>query len=200
MARSIAKANIKSYHQAHTTPFAGDYLGRSLGNYAESFIADQILRGKTLPAHLTEHLMDETKRMLRVLGTKPALVVHKAIRTEITAAEFKVMYKAVHEKISSSPSDKHVGHYKAATKRDSLSQLYAGMMSLPWKEGFSPLRWQVVLDVMLPKETNNWRISRLCIIQLYKSDANQSMRMMFTRQLGHILEDSNMVPEMQFGS
>ena len=53
---------------------------------------------------------------------------------------------------------------------------------------------------MLPKEENNWYISRLRIIQLYESDANQSMRLIFARQMGFILEDSNLVPEMQFGS
>lgn len=57
-----------------------------------------------------------------------------------------------------------------------------------------------MLDVMLPKEENNWRISRLRIIQLYESDTNQSMRLVFARKMGYILEDSDLVPEMQFGS
>jgi len=200
MAAKVAKANIKSYHQAHPTPFCGEPLGQALGKYAESPIADQILNGKPVPESLTENLMDETKRMLWELGKSPDLVVRKDIKLYITMEEYKAMYKKMDESISSSPSTKHVGYYKAATRSDALSRLYAGMMSLPYTEGFSPARWQVSMDVMLPKEENNWRIIRLRVIQLYESDANQSMRQIFARQLGFILEDSNLVPAMQFGS
>jgi hypothetical protein len=119
---------------------------------------------------------------------------------EITAEDFCAIYKVVDENTSSSPSTKHVGHYKAATGSPALAQIYAIMMWLPYKEGFSPERWRVVLDVMLPKEENNWKIHRLRIIQLYESDVNQSMRFFFARQMGFMLKDSDCIPDMQFGS
>ena len=200
MAKQVAKANIRSYNQAHNTPFAGGHLGESLGKYGANPFADKILSGEQLPNHILEPLMSETRRMIETLGKKPHTLVGEKLTTYITAEEFRLMYKKMSERISSSPSDKHVGHYKAATRSESLSQLYADMMSYPYTEAFAPQRWQEVLDVMLPKEVNNWRISRLRIIQLYESDANQSMRYIFARQLGHILEDNNLVPEMQFGS
>jgi hypothetical protein len=109
--------------------------------------------------------MDETKRMLTALGTNADLADRK-LTIEITSEGFCSLYKVVKEDTSSSPSLKHVGHYKAATKRPALAKMYADLLSLPYREGFSPQRWRVVLDVMLPKEKNNWKISRLRIIQL----------------------------------
>ena len=199
MARRVAIDNIREYHQAHPTPFCNGILGQHLGQYADSKLADIILEGRDLPPDLLDGLMDETRRMLKSMG-KPPPLVERVISLEITAADFQAMYKVVDEKISSSPSNKHVGHYKAATRSPALSQVYAIMMSLPYKEGFSPARWRVVLDVMLPKEENNWKIHRLRIIQLYESDVNQSMRFFFARQMGFLLEDSNCIPDMQFGS
>mmetsp|Transcript_21350 Transcript_21350/g.30549 ORF Transcript_21350/g.30549 Transcript_21350/m.30549 type:complete len:1538 (+) Transcript_21350:1841-6454(+) len=199
MAEAIAKANIRNFHQAHNTPFANGPIGRAIGLFADTSIADDILKGMPIPEAITGGPMEETKRMLNVIGTPPVLV-NRELKTEITANDFRLMYKAVGECKSSSPSTIHVGHYMAATKSDFLSWLYAAMMTFPYSEGFSPERWQVVLDVMLPKEPHNWKISRLRIIQLYESDANQSMRHLFARQMGYIMEDSNIVPEMQFGS
>ena len=200
MAKYTAKVNIKNFHQAHSTPLCGGAeLGKQLGTYADTPIADRILRGEDLPASITDTLMDETKRIIKTLGT-PEKLVERKVTLEITSEGFCSMYKAVSESISSSPSLKHVGHYKAATRRPALAKLYADMFSLPYREGFSPQRWRVVLVVMLPKEKNNWKISRLRIIQLYESDANQSMRYIFARQLGFLMEDSNVLPEMQFGS
>mmetsp|Transcript_16534 Transcript_16534/g.23566 ORF Transcript_16534/g.23566 Transcript_16534/m.23566 type:complete len:608 (+) Transcript_16534:2708-4531(+) len=199
MAKYIAKVNIKNYNQANHTPFCGEPLGQALGNYSETPIAERILKGEKLPDSLTDSLMEETIRMIEVLGIKPNLVDRK-ITVDITSEGFCSMYKVVKENTSSSPSLCHVGHYKAATKNPALAKMYADLMSLPYREGFSPERWKVVLDGMLPKEKNNWKISRLRIIQLYESDANQSMRYIFARQMGHLLEDSNILPEMQFGS
>lgn len=198
MARRVAKDNIREYHQAHPTPFCNGILGQNLGQYADSKLAD-ILEGKDLPPALLDTLMDETKRMLKTLG-KPPPLVPREISLEITAEDFCAMYKVVDENTSSSPSTKHVGHYKAATGSPALAQIYAIMMWLPYKEGFSPERWRVVLDVMLPKEENNWKIHRLRIIQLYESDVNQSMRFFFARQMGFMLKDSDCIPDMQFGS
>ena len=143
--------------------------------------------------------MEETKRILKVLGTTPPLVP-RHITPEITVADYCSMYKAVDERLSSSPSTKHVGHYKAAIRSPILPRIFSIMMTLPYRHGFSPWRWRAVLDVMLPKEEGNWKISRLRIIQLYESDANQSMRHLFARQMGFLMEDSNILPEMQFGS
>jgi hypothetical protein len=77
----------------------------------------------------------------------------------ISEEEFSSAYKAIKETTSSSPSGQHVGHYKAVINDLSLVQMNCTMMSLPFMHGFTPCRWERVVDVMLQKEEGNSRCS-----------------------------------------
>jgi len=114
--------------------------------------------------------------------------------------EFQSNYKVVKEKTSSSVSDRHVGHYKAAALDDTLSLIHSMMMTIPYKIGFSPQRWRNIIDVMLEKELGNPKLHRLHIIALIESGYNQSQRILIARCLSHRLEDHQLVPDMQYGS
>jgi len=120
--------------------------------------------------------------------------------TAITDEEFINTCKHVKEQTSSSPSDRHVGHYKAIFNDPTLVTLHSVMMSLPFQNGFVPERWSKVTDIMLKKDVNTAHCHCLHIIALFKSDLNQAKRILIGRTLLHHLEDNNLNNNMQYGS
>jgi hypothetical protein len=70
----------------------------------------------------------------------------------VTSEEFIQAYKNIKESTSSSPSGRHVGHYKAILDDPTLVNLHSVMMTLPFQHGFIPDHWSKVTDIMLRKD------------------------------------------------
>jgi hypothetical protein len=104
-------------------------------------------------------LMPETTAIIQTIATFPS--PNQPLDTAIDTRKFQSLYKILHEKKSSSVSGRHIGHYKAAVLSDDLSTIFTSMMHIPHLVGFSPRRWQQVVDVMLEKSAGNSKIHRL---------------------------------------
>lgn len=180
------------------TPFSSGYLGECIGRSAVTEAAEAILNGTFCP-EAPEDLLPETIDILNALGS-PLPVQQTSTTSSISLEEFRNTYKIVKETTSSSPSGRHVGHHKAATKDPILMELHSTMMSLPYMVGFPPERWRQVTDIMLEKTPGAPNIHRLMILALMESDYNQANRILFARQLGQRLEDNNIIPTLQYGS
>jgi hypothetical protein len=120
--------------------------------------------------------------------------------TIIMPEEFSSSYKVAKENTSSSPSGRHIGHYKAILKDQTLTALHAAMMSIPFQVGIIPDRWKQVTDIMLEKTAGDSRCHRLRIIALFESDLNHAKRILIGRKMSHLIEDKELLPDMQFGS
>jgi hypothetical protein len=200
IAQEVCKANATQYHQAYDTPFATEPLSSYIGMAAAATGANEILQGNLPPEAMTTTLLPETQAILKAIRDMPKQPSSLSQGTSITREKFQALYKNLHEKTSSSPSGRHVGHYKAIATFDDLSDLWAEMMQIPHLAGFSPKRWQKVVDVMLEKSPGNSKLHRLRIIALQESDFNQSNRLAIGRPVMHHLEDTKRLPKMQHGS
>ena len=83
----------------------------------------------------------------------------------ITIKEFERIIIDTPERTSSSPSRRHLGHYKAALQSSNLLYLLCQHTYLPFQFGFTPTRWTTSIDTMLEKSPGNPHISKLRIIQ-----------------------------------
>jgi hypothetical protein len=73
------------------------------------------------------------------------------------------------------------------------------MTSIPYETGISPKRWQQGTDVMLKKQTRNFRVDKLRAILLYEADLNQNNKKL-GRDMMYTAEDLKAIAQEQFGS
>jgi hypothetical protein len=194
----VCAANHRQYQQAHETPFASEPLLSYFGYCGNTKEATSLLNGHLPQTSITSNLLPETKQILATLS-KPSPDT-KLFSATITKEEFSYLYKILPEATSSSPSGRHLGHYKVASSDEYLADLHSTMMSIPYEAGFSPTRWQTVVDIMLEKTQGDPKVHRLRIIALQESTFYQSNRLLLARPLPHHLEDNNLIPNMQYGS
>jgi hypothetical protein len=118
--RIICGINKAQYHQAHHTPFSSGPLASLIGRRGDTATAKTLLSG-LLQHQVLDHLFPETVRILHTLAT-PAPTLMQAT-AEITHETVISAYKNLREDSSSSPSSRHVGHYKAACKAPTFTLL-----------------------------------------------------------------------------
>jgi hypothetical protein len=68
MAAHVCAANIRQYHQAHSSPFCSEPLLSFLGYCADTHGSTDLARGIVPPAHILDHLLPETKQVCQTLA------------------------------------------------------------------------------------------------------------------------------------
>jgi hypothetical protein len=163
-------------------------------------MADDIYNGTLEHRSLTDHAIQAIVKQLR---KHPLLT--KMISPVVTTEDFISCFGCVAEKTSSSPSDRHVGHYLACIDlKDELSVLlaavHAAMMSIRLAEGFCPERWRQAIDIMLEKIPGVPRINKLRIIQLLEANLNQVLRSAFSQNISKLAQETpGIISEHQYG-
>jgi hypothetical protein len=170
-------------------------------------IADAILDGTYHPettgptSRYVNLLLDQLKRRL------PTLPVG------ITEAEITKGFQAWKEITSTSPSNRHLGHYKSLLRPDgregnettkelagSILQVHHRMTALCAKLGISLQRWQEIVTTMLEKETGHPKLHRLRVIHLLEADLNLLIKILIARRFVWHCEDHKAFGEAQAGS
>ncbi len=128
--------------------------------------ADNLVDGHLPTPDIMQQLLPETQSILKYLATFIKQPLGDPIPLTITKDQFKNLYNNIEERTSSSPSGRHLGHYKVAAKSNLLAELHTNMMSIPYMVGISPQRWRQVVDVMLEKKPGERKIHRLQIVAL----------------------------------
>ena len=105
------------------------------------------------------------------------------IGKEILVEEWKDKIRVWREQTTTSPSGKHLGHYKALLSRGSddpqseegkyfhdkqttLVQVCVDMLNYAIHHRYSYKRWQLIVNLILPKEKGNNRIHQVGIIHI----------------------------------
>jgi hypothetical protein len=122
-------------------------------------------------------------------------------------------FKVWKEITSTSPSNRHLGHYKSLlrpdgrTNQDTTQQLAANILAVHHKMtnlcvrlGISLQRWQEIVTTMLEKENGHPKLHRLRVIHLLEADLNLLIKILIARQFVWKGENHAMFGDAQAGS
>jgi hypothetical protein len=164
-----------------------DGLTEEANNIVSGFCIDHM--GIPMSREL-QVFLEECKRPAHVLD----------ICTTITLDDFKNHVKKWKESTSTSPSGRHLGHYRTAIQDDRVASLHTDMLNLPIQYGFAPERWTHSVTPMIEKDEGKPFLTRLRVIHLFEADYNLFLKILFGKRLVRNGEKSNTLNDQQHGS
>ena len=104
------------------------------------------------------------------------------------------------ETTSTSPSGRHLGHYKTALLDNRVTVLHVAMLNLPIMYGFVPEHWTHSITPLIEKDEGKPFLTRLRVINLFKADYSLFLKVVYGKQLVRNAEKSNALNDQQHGS
>jgi len=161
------------------TPFTIPPLSEIIPPWTPSPYNDEILNGTFEPP---ETDTEEACALLSALMYKDGIAPPQ-LPTMIAIETFTGTIKAKSESTASSPSGRHIGHYKAATKNEQLLQFHLDIINFARLFTCLPPRWCTAIQVRIPKITGTPRIDKLRMIQLLEFDMNAQFGITIGREM-----------------
>jgi hypothetical protein len=125
---------------------------------------------------------------------------HNHIATSISADDVKRGFGRWREATSTSPSGRHLGHYRAIVQDETLLLCLTKFIDLAVNRGITLSRWQNAINVMLEKDVGCPRINRLRIIHLFEADFNFILKLLWGHRLVRRAHDFKLINTGQYGS
>ena len=119
-----------------------------------------------------------TKLFLKCLK-RPSHVPDCTISDVFSTADYVNRWKTRREKSSSSASDRHFRHYKVLhLLPEKYQDIFASMANIPYRTEYSVKRWQKLIDVLIMKKSEDFRVNRTRPIPLKEVDTNENAKRM----------------------
>ncbi|KAI2489452.1 hypothetical protein MHU86_25143 [Fragilaria crotonensis] len=114
------------------------------------------------------------KEFLASFTIPPSVQTHPPICTELSEDDVIKGFRRWRETTSTSPSGRHLGHYKALVQDSTLLSCLTKFLNIALYHGISIPRWSNATNIFLEKDPGRPRINRLRIIHLFEADFNFS--------------------------
>ena len=169
----LIQRNTKHFGSAQGTPFTVPPLSHDFDWSIQSPHHFDVLKGSF--TQYDDPLLNKLLHRLRqrVSPSRPEISLHEFVRR----------LRRWKESTSTSPSRRHLGHYKAllpsssynpneylTTKEGKILSAHLSILNFCARTGYSLHRWHKIVTMMIPKEQNNFKIHRLRVIHLYEAD------------------------------
>jgi ribonuclease HI len=207
----ILERNIKHFGQAEGSLFTRHTMTDLFDYDGTTPQVNDLLQGNidinSIPA-----VTDSVRTLLQTLSKQNAL---PRIDNCITLQEFTQALRKWNEATSTSPSGRHLGHYKVLLRSDYCDELYHQDYCDPKEKilkvyydiltqaslsGISIQRWQNSTTAMIEKLPGCPKINKLRVIHLYEADYNIILKIIWARKLVWNAHDNDCIHEGQAGS
>ena len=172
--------NQRHFGQAEGTPLTMPLMKKQFNWSASTVEAEMVLKGEYSDPELDEIQTLFLENLIKVTD------VYESFKF-VTVKEFQGKMKAWRESTTTSPSGRHLGHYKSliATinrsldeeEQEQLQQIqqaimscYISVINYAIKHCNSLEQWQTIMNNMIYKEPGNVKIHRLQVIHIYEAD------------------------------
>ena len=122
------------------------------------------------------------------------------ISTLITTEDVKYGFGKWKESTSTSPSGRHLGHYKAIIQDKTLLTTLTKFLQIIVERGVTLTRWCNAVNVMIEKDKGHPNITRLRIIHLFEADFNLFLTIQWGSRLVKRAVQQDMLNDGQHGS
>jgi hypothetical protein len=118
----------------------------------------------------------------------------------ISLEDFNKCVKRWKETTSTSPSGRHLGHYKTAILDDEVAQLHVDMINFSITYGIAPEGWTRSVTPLIEKQEGMPLFTRLRVIHLFEADYNLFLKIIHGRRMIKNGERNNAMNDQQHGS
>ena len=187
----ILRYNQESFRAAATSPLGHGLIHDELTFTSLSPTAADLLKG-----HIPSHWPTTDLRLQAFLAsfTIPENV-HESppISTTLSEADVSKGFKRWRESTTTSPSGRHLGHYKALISDPILIESLTKFLHIALNTGIAMSRWRNAVNVMIEKDPGVPNVNRLRIIHLFEADYNFMLKIMWGHRLVRRAVDLNLL-------
>ncbi|KAI2511593.1 hypothetical protein MHU86_2847 [Fragilaria crotonensis] len=195
---NLLRYNRNSFRAAAASPCGSGIIHTGLSFDSLSAESKDLLAGTIPPQWYGQ---DETLREFLTSFAIPDIVKKKpAIPTDIKEDDVRYGFTKWKETTSTSPSGRHLGHYKAIIKESTLLTCLTQFLHVTVQSGLTLRRWCNAVNILIEKDPGRPTLTRLRIIHLFEADFNLFLKLIWGSRLVKRAVSLNLLNDGQHGS
>ena len=187
MEEAIITENSHRFQLACSLPLFHRDILRQIRSFGQNTPAQDMLWQNT-ELEISDNDLRQFLQLLYQLEPNP-------VDVHISTERWRGHWKHSKEKIASSISGLHFGHYKAMSQDCNLSCIKSTLVNLAIKNSIPLSRWLKGVSIMLEKKENLHLVSKLRAILLLEADFNAANKIIFNSRMIPSLERNNLIPQ-----
>ena len=194
----ILSFNREAFRAAAESPCGSGVIHDALTFTSLSEAAERCLHGEIPEDWYGDRQL--LREFLASFQIPNSVLEHRPIKLDISNGDILKGFKSWRETTTTSPSGRHLGHYKALITDPELLDCLRKFLTITVSRGIAPPRWCKAVNVMIEKDPGRPRINRLRIIHLFEADYNLFLKIMWGSRLVRRSVDLNLLNDGQHGS